>query len=306
MQKSLETNAGQPVGESLTKLNLEAVLHQFINAGQPLLLAIQLKNFQPRLLTSVDDKQYLVLFSSLEQVHLEDMSTSLLAMPAKTMLQQATKEPCDGIMLNPWGKRLTVPKQLVRHVYYQYLVLQYTEDNWWQSPLWADDYEALMWDNAEPYDELWLEALIAEQNRTVVNVAWWAKEQPKRYKQPPLFVKIWLVFYGAFWLQTIFAAGLNTIFNKEMDEASILQSIILSIGCYFIFKYLPQFVDWWDAREQKKAEALAQAQWEAAAPQRDLELKLQQEAELKALEQKLKQEAAEQAALQILQAELTK
>jgi len=286
-------------------LTTEAVLHQFMATKQPLLLAVNLKDFKPRILTATDDKRYLVLFSSLEQVHKnQETPTSFLAQETALLLKLAVNAAIDGIILNPWGKRLTIPKQLLRHIYFQYFNLQYIGSGWWNSPLYSDDYEQLMWDKGKPYDETWLEELLAEQNHQVVNVAWWAKEQPQVYRKPPLFMQLWLGFYGLYWLQTIFAAGLNTLYYKEMDEAGIILSAILSVGIFFIFKYLHLFTDWWYTREEKKQELAEQAAWEAAAPQRELQKQIELQIRQQLAEQEQKRLNKEQLSLQELKNDL--
>ena len=282
-------------------LTAEAVLHQFMAAGQPLLLAVNLKDYRPRLLTTTDEQQYLVLFSSLEQVKKnQDTATSLVAQEAAALLGLAATANTAGLVLNPWGKRLTLSRQEVRQLYYQYFNLQYIADSWWNSPLHSLDYEELMWDKGEPYDELWLAELLAQQERKAVNVAWWAKEQPKVYRKPPLFMQIWLGFYGLYWLQTIFAAGLNTLYYKEMDEAGIILSAILSVGVFFIFKYLHRFTDWWYQREESRQKLAEQQAWEAAAPQRELQRQIEAQIKAQMLEQEQQQKQREQRALQEL------
>ena len=235
---------------------LEKILHNYIEQKQPLLLAIT-SELTPRLLTSTDDKRYLVLFSSLEEVHKEDTSTSLLAENVSNVLHYAAESNLDGMVINPWDKRITVPKQEVRHIYYQYIVKQYTQNKWWNSPLLSEDYELIMWDKSEPYDEEWITELLRKQE-PVKNIAWWAKEQPKQYQNTPVFVQIWLAFYGLYWLQSIFTVGLNTLYYKELDEAGLYLAIFLTIGLFLIFKYINRFNNWWEARE-KKAQALREA-----------------------------------------------
>lgn len=278
-------------------LTAEAVLHQYMASKQPLLLAIKLEDFKPRILTGTDDKEYLVLFSSRDQVNI---STSLLAQPAQELLKLAAEAKLDGVVINPWGKRITLPLQEVRHIYYQFCLKEFVENQWWNSPLHSDDYELLMWDKGEPYDEQWLVEFIEAQNRQVINYAWWAKEQPQLYTKPPLFMQIWLAFYGLYWLQTIFTAGLNTLYYKEMDEASIYLGAILSIGIYFIFKYLPRFNEWWYAREAKKQAALEQKLWEADAEEREKQKRFEEVVKQKALELIAKREQEKQLALKEL------
>lgn len=293
----------QNILEQPPKLTLEAILNQFITQQRPLLLAINTNDLSPRLLTATDDKRYLVLFSNPEEVHKEDMSISLLVVSCLEILKLSASADADGVIINPWGKRLTIPLQQIRHIYFNYLILQYTENNWWHSPLFSIDYDALMWDNGEPYDEIWLEELIERQNRKIVNIAWWAKEpSPSPYKSSPLFIRIWLAFYGMFWLQTIFAAGLNTVYNKEIDEANIILTIILSVGFYIINKYLPQFNSWWTQRESQRKAIAEQKAWEAGAEERKKQAEFEEQVRQKALELIRKREAEEQLALQVLAA----
>lgn len=278
-------------------LTAEAVLHQFMATKQPLLLAINHKDLKPRLLTATDDKVYLVLFSTWEQVQ---NSASFIAQPINEILQMASSSQLDGIIINPWNKRITLPLQQVRHIYYQYYVQKHIVGQWWNSPLHTEDYEMLMWEGGEPYDEQWLADFLEAQNRQVVNVAWWAKEQHNIYKKPPIFMQIWLAFYGLYWLQTIFTAGLNTLYYKEMDEASIYLGAILSVGIYFIFKYMPRFNDWWYTRETKKQEALDKALWEAGAEERERQRQFEEAVKQKAQELIARREQEEQFALQEL------
>lgn len=281
-------------------LTAEAVLHHFMAIKQPLLLAINTQDYQPRILTATDDKRYLVFFSSSKQVcKNQDTPISCLAQSATDILQLAANSATDGVIFNPWGKRLTLSKQEIRHIYYKYFNLQYIGDNWQNLPLHTQDYDQLMWDGGEPYEELGLEKFIDEQNRQVVNVAWWAKEQPQVYRKPPLFMQIWLAFYGLYWLQTIFAAGLNTLYYKELDEADIILSVILSVGVFFIFKYLHLFTDWWYAREESKQKSAEAEAEEADATQRELQKQIEEQIRV----QQLKQQQ-EQLALQELQADL--
>lgn len=291
----------QQILEQPPKHTLEAILNQFILQQRPLLLAINTSDLSPRLLTATDDKRYLVLFSTSEEVHREDMSISLLAASSLEILRLCSHADADGVIINPWGKRLTIPLQQIRHIYFNHIVLQYTENNWWHSPLFTIDYDALMWDNGEPYDEIWLEELIERQNRKIVNIAWWAKEPPPSpYKNSPLFVRIWLAFYGMFWLQTIFAAGLNTIYNKEIDEANIILTVILSVGFYIITRYLPAFNNWWTKREDQRKALAEQKAWEAGAEERRKQAEFEEQVRQKALELIRKREAEEQLALKAL------
>lgn len=60
------------------------------------------------------------------------------------------------------------------------------------------------------------------------------------YKKPPLLVQIFLWIYSFIWLNMIFVAGLNSIAMKTVDYDSLSMFISLTIGMYFIFKYLPK------------------------------------------------------------------
>ena len=297
----LETTSNN---NSKSVLTIAQVLQKFFTAQSNLLLAINLSDYQPRILTGTDDKRYIVLFSKLSEAYSENTGVSLLAMPAEKLMEMIVslqeKHQLDGMIINPWGKRITISWQQVRDAYFQYKVLLYKEDTWWNVNAYTLDYDALMWDNGEPYDEVWLEEMLEAQNRKVINVAWWAQEQPEPNKKLPLFAQIWLTFYGLFWLQTIFAAGLNTLYNKEMDEASILQSILLSIGIYFIFKYQNRFAEWWDERETKKQAEAERIAWEAAAPEREAQAQLEAAIHQRALELIEKRNAEEQQALAAL------
>lgn len=64
-------------------------------------------------------------------------------------------------------------------------------------------------------------------------------EQP--YKKPPRHIQIFLIFYGFFWLNMIFVTGLNSLYFGRIDIDSGSTTLALTIGMYFIFKYLPRF-----------------------------------------------------------------
>ena len=276
-----------------------------MHTPKPLLLAINLEDYQPRLLTSTDDKTYLVLFSSLKQVHIEkENATSLLGLPSSALLELAANSTADGAVINPWGQRLTIARQDLRAAYYGYAVEQYVQDAWWQSPLWAHDYDALMWDGGEPYDEAWLVDFIASQNYVDRHVAWWAQEQKPTMKKPPFFMQLWLAFYGLYWLQCIFGTGLNTLYSKEIDRAGLYLTTFLTLGLYFIFRYLPRFNDWWYAREAKQKEAEEQRAWELAAPQREAERLAREEEERRQEERAVREEMSKQQSLQAFASEL--
>lgn len=285
------------------KIILESVLHKLISQRQTFLMAINTDNLKPRLLTSTDDKCYLVFFSSLEQVHLEKSSISFLAQPSEQIFKLAANSKLDGAIINPWGKRITIPIVFLRHIYYSYQLIKYIEGAWWNSPSHTDDFEALMWNNDEPYDEIWLEELIERQNQKTVNVAWWAKEQPRLYKKPPLFMQIWLAFYGLYWLQTIFTAGLNTLYYKEIDEANIYLGIILSLGIFLIFKYLHKFNNWWYKREEIRQQQAEQLAWEAGKEERAQRKALEADIQKKAEELLRQQKQRELSAIQALEQE---
>lgn len=61
------------------------------------------------------------------------------------------------------------------------------------------------------------------------------------YKKPPRYIQIFLIFYGAFWLNMIFVTGLNSLYIGKIDIDSGSTTLALTIGMYFIFKYLPRF-----------------------------------------------------------------
>ncbi len=279
---------------------LEITLHKAIANNCILLMAINLKDFSPRILTGIDDKRYLVFFSKLEQVKLGDSAISILAQPSLEALKYAATSELDGVIINPWGKRITIPLILLRHIYYSFLLKEYFEDCWWNSPAVVQDFEALMWNNSDPYDELWLEELLAKQNQKTITVAWWAKEQPQIYKKPPLFMQVWLAFYGLYWLQTIFTAGLNTLYYKEIDEANIYLSAILSVGIFFIFKYLHKFNDWWYKREEIRKNQAEQLLWEAGKEERERQRLAEEATVKKAQEIKHQQLNRELKAIEIL------
>lgn len=60
------------------------------------------------------------------------------------------------------------------------------------------------------------------------------------YKKPPLVVKIFLWIYSFMWFNTLFIAGLNSIAMKAVDYDSLSMFVSLTMGLYFIFKYLPK------------------------------------------------------------------
>lgn len=64
----------------------------------------------------------------------------------------------------------------------------------------------------------------------------------KEYKRPPLFIRIFLWGYAFVWLNMIFAAGLNSIALGRIDYDSFSMFIAMTIGLYFIFKYLPKLL----------------------------------------------------------------
>ena len=63
----------------------------------------------------------------------------------------------------------------------------------------------------------------------------------KTYKKPPRHIQFILIFYGFFWLNMIFVTGLNSLYIGHIDIDSGSTTLALTIGMYFIFKYLPRF-----------------------------------------------------------------
>ena len=63
----------------------------------------------------------------------------------------------------------------------------------------------------------------------------------KPYKKPPRHIQIFLIFYGFFWLNMIFVTGLYSLYIGQIDIDSGSTTLALTIGMYFIFKYLPRF-----------------------------------------------------------------
>ena len=66
------------------------------------------------------------------------------------------------------------------------------------------------------------------------------QEEESPYRKPPLFIQIFLYAYGFLWINMFFITGLNSIRlgYVDYDSGSIL--VAMSIGLYFIFKYLPR------------------------------------------------------------------
>ncbi len=62
------------------------------------------------------------------------------------------------------------------------------------------------------------------------------------YKKPPLWIRIFLWLYGFLWLNMIFITGLNSLYLKYIDYESGSFALAMTIGFYFIFKYLPKFL----------------------------------------------------------------
>lgn len=62
------------------------------------------------------------------------------------------------------------------------------------------------------------------------------------YKKPPLIIQIFLWGYGLFWLQSIFAAGLNSLYIGRIDYDGWSMAGALTAGLYAIFKYLPRML----------------------------------------------------------------
>lgn len=280
------------------EITVKQVLTAYIKENTPLLMAITAA-YQPRILTTVEDKRYIVCFSSYSDVSNEGNLCSVLAAPAQELLALAAEYAVDGIIFNPWSKRLTVPKQEVRDSYYSYQNSLYIADSWWNNPICVEDYDALMWDNGDPYDEAWIDEMLAPKP-VIRNVAWWAQPQKNPYKDLPLAYRIWLAFYGLFYLQNIFATGLNTIYMKEIDEGGLITCAILTIGLCLIFKFNGKVGDWWEGKLQEKKKQEEQAQWEAEAPQREAEAKAAAEAEARRLALEKHKTALKQEALAYL------
>ncbi len=68
------------------------------------------------------------------------------------------------------------------------------------------------------------------------------REQNNHHKRPPLFIRIFLWGYAFLWLNMIFVAGLNSIALGHIDYDSASFALALSLGFYFIFKYLPRLL----------------------------------------------------------------
>ncbi len=62
------------------------------------------------------------------------------------------------------------------------------------------------------------------------------------YKKPPWYVQAFLWLYGFIWLNMIFIAGLNSLRLGYIDVDSVSMFVALSIGLFFIFKYLPKLL----------------------------------------------------------------
>ena len=62
------------------------------------------------------------------------------------------------------------------------------------------------------------------------------------YKRPPFLVRIFLRANGFMWLNMIFIAGLNSIALGYVDYDSGSLALAMTIGFYFIFKYLPRLL----------------------------------------------------------------
>lgn len=281
---------------------VKRVLTAYLKHNKPLLMAIG-QDYKPRILTTVEDKRYIVCFTTYKDVSNEGVICSCLAAPSRDILKLAAEYDVDGIVFNPWSKRLAVAKQEVRDGYYSYQNSLYAGNSWWNDPICVDDYDALMWDRGEPYDEDWIAEMLAPKP-VIRNVAWWAKPQKNPYKETPLAYRIWLAFYGLFYLQNIFATGLNTIYMKEIDEGGLITCGILTVGLALIFKFNYKVGDWWEKKLQEKKEREALAQWEAEAPQREAEARAKEEAE--ALRLAVEQRVLEhkQAALAYLMADM--
>ncbi len=64
----------------------------------------------------------------------------------------------------------------------------------------------------------------------------------QEYRKPPFLVRIFLWGYGFLWLNMIFIAGLNSIALGHVDYDSGSLALALTLGFYFIFKYLPRLL----------------------------------------------------------------
>lgn len=62
------------------------------------------------------------------------------------------------------------------------------------------------------------------------------------YKKPPLLIRIFLWCYAFLWLNMIFIAGLNSLATGQIDYDSLSFFVAMTIGMYFIFKYLPKLL----------------------------------------------------------------
>lgn len=67
-------------------------------------------------------------------------------------------------------------------------------------------------------------------------------EDNSPYKKPPLYVQIFLGAYGFMWLNMIFATGLNSLYLGYIDYDTGSIALAMTIGLYFIFKYLPRLL----------------------------------------------------------------
>lgn len=66
------------------------------------------------------------------------------------------------------------------------------------------------------------------------------KNNNSPYKKPPLVIQIFLWAYGFLWLQSIFNAGLSSLYLRRIDYDSWSMAVALTAGLYVIFKYLPK------------------------------------------------------------------
>lgn len=62
------------------------------------------------------------------------------------------------------------------------------------------------------------------------------------HKRPPLLIRIFLWGYAFLWLNMIFIAGLNSLAMGQIDYDSFSMFVAMTIGLYFIFKYLPKLL----------------------------------------------------------------
>ena len=64
------------------------------------------------------------------------------------------------------------------------------------------------------------------------------KQQPVRYKKQPWPVQIFVMLYAMFWLTSIFAAGLNSLYIGYIDINSVSMAFALTVELYPLIKML--------------------------------------------------------------------